>query len=240
MLEILPNYHPILVHFTVALFSVSTALFVVLKLGGRYLPDATRDAMGTVARWNLWLGIGATLFTVAAGFHAYSTVAHDAPSHAAMTDHRNWAIATLILFLILAGWSIVRKTSVRTPGTLFVVMMLITQLVLISTAWRGGELVYRFGLGVLSLPQAENGGHGHGGDENHTHAPASSPGDSKPPAAMAVFVINSESGESGQAGPTALTDQTHQHEGKHVKPAPPRSHSHSHDDDPAHEAEHGH
>lgn len=163
MIEILPNFHPALVHFVVALFSVSTLLFVTLALLGKYLPETLSKQWKTVAYWNLWLSIPASIFTVLAGFYAYNTVAHDVPSHAAMTEHRNWAIAVFILLLLAAGWSIVRALSNRPLGYFFVGFLLIIQAVLFSTAWHGGELVYRYGLGVLSLPQAEadNDEHGH-------------------------------------------------------------------------------
>lgn len=35
-----------------------------------------------------------TIGTVLAGWYAYNTVPHTALSHAAMTDHRNWALST--------------------------------------------------------------------------------------------------------------------------------------------------
>ena len=80
-IEIIPNWHPILVHFTVALLSISGLLY----LAGRALKNAN---LLLVARWNLWIGAIITIGTVLAGFYAYNTVAHDAPSHAAMTDHK--------------------------------------------------------------------------------------------------------------------------------------------------------
>ena len=170
MIEILPNFHPVLVHFTVALFSVATALFVLLALVGERLPENLRQQLSTVARWNLWFGAAASILTVLAGFHAYNTVAHDAPSHAAMTDHRNWAMGTIILFLLLAVCSIIRTRAARPFGAAFIVVLLVAQLVLLSTAWRGGELVYRYGLGVLSLPAVEVGEDGHEGGDDHGHA----------------------------------------------------------------------
>ncbi len=39
--------------------------------------------------------------------------------------------------------------------------MLIVQGLLLFTAWLGAELVYRYGLGVMSLPQSENEDHSH-------------------------------------------------------------------------------
>ncbi len=171
MPEIIPNFHPIFVHFTVALVSVSTGLFVVLLLFKGVLPENLQRQLGIVARWNLWIGAAITLVTVAAGFEAYNTVAHDGPSHAAMTEHRNWALAAASLILIAAIWSIVRARAGKKAGGMFITLVLITQLLLLTTAWHGGELVYRYGLGVMSLPQS--GGEGH----DHSHGAGGGHGD---------------------------------------------------------------
>src|SRR5690606_21189748 len=57
-----------------------------------------------VARVNLFVGVLLTLATVLAGFDAYNSVRHDGPSHAAMSDHRNWALGTATLWLLIALW----------------------------------------------------------------------------------------------------------------------------------------
>ncbi|VAW84403.1 hypothetical protein MNBD_GAMMA17-2107 [hydrothermal vent metagenome] len=114
-----------------------------------------------VARWALWFGAGITIITGFAGLYAYNTVAHDTPSHLAMTEHRNWAIAAMALFFALAAWSIVCTRKGKALGRVFVVCMVIAGGVLTSTAWHGGEVVYRYGLGVMSLPKAEGEGHSH-------------------------------------------------------------------------------
>jgi len=170
MPEIIPNLHPVFVHFTVALLSVSTGLFIALQLFGARLPESLRQQLRSVARWNLWLGAAITLITVAAGFYAYNTVAHDAPSHAAMTDHRNWALATAPLFIGIALWSMVCVWKKKMLGGRFVIALLVAQALLLSTAWRGGEVVYRYGLGVMSLPQSEGVGHAHAHGEGEGHA----------------------------------------------------------------------
>lgn len=174
VIEILPNFHPILVHFTIALFSLATVLLFILTLAGRRLPEKLRQQWEAVAYWNLWLGATATIFTVLAGFYAFNTVDHDAPSHAAMSDHRNWAIGFLILALVLAGWSLIRTRAGRPLGAAFIVVLLAGQSVLVSTGWHGGELVYRHGLGVLSLPAVETG-HVHDEGEEHGHSDTNAP-----------------------------------------------------------------
>ena len=162
MIEILPNWHPIFVHFTIALFSMSALFFCLAKFASRY---KISDQYLVVARWCLWMGAFITIGTVIAGFYAYYTVAHDTPSHLAMIDHRNWAIATFVVILVLALWSILDYRAKKNPNLLFIVSILFGLGLLMSTAWHGGELVYRHGIGVMSLPE----GHGVGHDHEHDH-----------------------------------------------------------------------
>ncbi|HEY0665781.1 MAG TPA: DUF2231 domain-containing protein [Gallionella sp.] len=168
MIEIIPNWHPIFVHFTVALLLVAAALhllsrFVIGGELGRQLP--------VVARWNLRIGTGLTAFTIAAGWYAYYTVAHDEPSHAAMTVHRNWAMLTFTFFLGIAGWEYYLSRRNLRIGWPFTALLAAGAILLLITAWHGGELVYRYGVGVMSLPQTgAEAGHGHASaHEPHPH-----------------------------------------------------------------------
>lgn len=171
MIEIIPNWHPLLVHFTVALF-VASWLFYVL---GSVAPQSRfADQWRTTARWSLWLGALLTIGTLLAGWDAYNTVTHDTPSHEAMTDHRNWALVTAGLFFVLALWVIARVRGGKNEGVSFLLALTVAVVLLAGTAWRGGELVYRHGLGVLSLPNT--GGHDHAehdhGYDGHADGPS--------------------------------------------------------------------
>jgi uncharacterized membrane protein len=180
MIEIIPNWHPIFVHFTVALLSVAVALHLVVRF---IRNEKLRSQWEIVAQWNLWLGALITLVTVVMGYVAYNTVAHDTPSHAAMTEHRNWALVTASLFVFLAAWSAIRARAGQGINTVILVGLLAGGGLLMSTAWHGGEAVYRFGLGVMSLPKtdthehsaaghADGGGHDEGGEagsDGHAH-----------------------------------------------------------------------
>ncbi len=163
-IEIIPNWHPIFVHFTVALLSIS-ALFY---LAGLVLKNPN---LLVVARWNLWIGASITVGTVLAGFYAYNTVAHDGPSHAAMTDHKNWALVTASTFGFLAIWAFFKHRGSKSVHPVFVILMLLASILLGVTGFKGGEVVYRYGLGVMSLPEVhEDGGHGshsHGEENEH-------------------------------------------------------------------------
>ncbi len=167
MPEIIPNFHPIFVHFTVALLSLSVGLHVATL----FIKSPLKEQWKTVANWSLWFGAGITIITALTGLDAYNTVAHDTPSHLAMTEHRNWAVVTVALFLALAAWSIIRIRKEKNLGIAFVACLVIAGGVLGSTAWHGGELVYRYGLGVMSLPQSEGDGHSHahGAGGGHAH-----------------------------------------------------------------------
>lgn len=157
MIEIIPNWHPLVVHFTIALWVMSFVFYLLATFSG---DSGQKQQWMTVARWNLWSGFAFTLLTLLAGWDAYNTVNHDTESHAAMTVHRNWALITTALYLLLTIWSYRNSRSSNSEGGLFIAIMLVATLLLSSTAWRGGELVYRHGMGVMSLP--DNGEHDHG------------------------------------------------------------------------------
>ncbi len=158
MIKVIPNWHPFFVHFTVALITVSALCFLV-----GYLLNSrkTGKELLIVARWCLWLGTLAAIATLSAGFIAYYTVAHDTPSHLAMTEHRNWAIATFVFIFLVAAWSVYLYFKKKAEGLYFVLAMFVVVILLMSTAWRGAEVVYRYGVGVMSLPKSTGDGHQH-------------------------------------------------------------------------------
>jgi uncharacterized membrane protein len=164
--EIIPNWHPIFVHFSIALLSVSSALLII----GKFAPQKYlwRNTVLTVSRWNLLIGAAISIATVLAGWYAYNTVNHDDHSHLAMTSHMKWALGTFSLFVVVATWSLtMRKKEV---GFLLMSFQLFATLMLLVTGFKGGELVYRHGLGVMSLPEAEAGeGHEHHHHDHDSH-----------------------------------------------------------------------
>ena len=167
-MEIIPNWHPVFVHFTVALLIVAAAIHLL----SHFLPKGElANQLTIVARWNLWFGMGFTLLTVAAGWYAFYTVDHDAPSHIAMTEHRNWAMATFALLLGITGWEYYLSRRGRGKGWLFTGLLVIAAGLLLTTAWHGSGLVYRYGLGVMSLPKPEGAGHAHEHGEGHGNMP---------------------------------------------------------------------
>lgn len=164
-----PNLHPIFVHFVVGLLFTSA---LALAASSFTPADARwRSTLQAAGDWMLALGILAALGAVIAGFEAYYSVAHDGPSHAAMTTHRNWALPTTAVFAGLGVWRWLKRSE--QPGTLFALAGFAGAALLTVTAWWGGSLVFQHGLGVESLPAVTGDGHDHDhGDGGHAHEAA--------------------------------------------------------------------
>jgi uncharacterized membrane protein len=168
MIEIIPNWHPILVHFTIALLTIATLLFLFSAIFGR---GRALPGLEATANWNLWLGAALTALTIAAGLQAAGSVAHDDAAHLAMENHKLWALGTGGLFIVLALWNAVRVRREQRAGLAFVALLLVAVAGLAGTGLRGADLVFRHGLGVMSLPDVagDSGGHEHEDGAEHSH-----------------------------------------------------------------------
>ena len=155
VIEIIPNWHPIFVHFTFALFTTSFGFYgltyIISRLNITF--KSLVNEFEIVARWCLWAGALLTIITVFVGLYAFNTVTHDEISHGAMREHRNWALPTAAMILLAAAWSWWQyMKQKKEPTLMFLIVLVLVQLSLLSTAWHGSELVYRYGLGGVSLP----------------------------------------------------------------------------------------
>ncbi len=234
MIEIIPNWHPIFVHFSVGLLLIAALFHIVVML--------TRDgdlkqAFSQVASWNLWVGTAISLVTVIAGWFAYNSVNHDTPSHLAMIEHRNLALVTFAVYLAVGLWSAMaakKHAPIKWP---LVIAVCVAGGLLVSTAWHGGELVYRHGLGVMSLPNPDAHAHGEGAGHNHDHdsaSPSQSSGHahddghehSHAPEATATPQL----GDAEESSPMQAESASHSRDDGHT-------HSHDHDDMAAPEGE---
>jgi uncharacterized membrane protein len=105
-------------------------------------------------RWLLILGTLAVLSTLLSGLYAYHTVEHDVVSHQAMDSHRLWASSTAVSFLLATIFAYYQLRS-RISGLL----IMLSVCLMVVTAYKGGELVYRYGLGVMALPDTKEPHH---------------------------------------------------------------------------------
>lgn len=166
MIEIIPNWHPVFVHFPIA-FATATVFFFV---AGKLFPDKTWAAQCLlIGRWMLWAAAIFACIAAVFGWFAYNSVAHDEAGHLAMTMHRNWALSALGALVLLAALEVRSRRTAAMPSYGFLVLLVAAWLLVVSAAWHGGEVVYRHGLGVMSLPEAEESGHTHEHGAGHDH-----------------------------------------------------------------------
>jgi len=198
MLEVIPNWHPLFVHFPIALLSMSTFFFVAIKIMSEHPVHAQ---LHILAYWNLWIGTGFAVVAAVAGWFAYNSVAHDTPSHVAMTDHRNWALATLFVFSVVSFWSVKQYKNLKNASATFTVVMILAASMLASTGWRGSEAVYRYGLGVMSLPKIDG--------EGHAHEHADGEGHSSTMTDMKTNIVNENHQSSGDSHNSNLSPDKH-------------------------------
>ena len=172
-----PNIHPIIVHFGYAL--IVTALVAHL-LGSWKASLALGQNLKVAGDWMLAFGVFAIVATAASGLWAYYTVAHDGPSHAAMTLHRNWALPTAAAVIALGVWRFTQR--IVQPGSAYLVASALVVSALSVTAWLGGDLVYGHGIGVAQLPAVSGDGHDHdhGNAGQHAHAEPAPLSDASP------------------------------------------------------------
>lgn len=158
MIEIIPNLHPALVHFPIAF---TTAALAFTGIGSIFKNWPYAEQCLITGRWMLWGAALFALITAMFGWIAFNSVEHDEVSHVAMILHRNWALGTLTALLMLTAWDAWRGPSAAAPSYGFLVALVGAWLLVTSTAWHGAELVYRHGIGVMALPNAEGPGHPH-------------------------------------------------------------------------------
>ncbi len=145
-------WHPILVHFSVALLSLATVFYLLSAL----FPNAVLVSQWrTVAEWNLWVGTGLTLLTILFGWLAFNTVSHDDAAHEPMKLHALLGLVTASGFGLLTLWSFAERKIGKHPSAGFAAMIAICFGFLVVTGLRGGELVYHYGLAISSPTPAK-------------------------------------------------------------------------------------
>ncbi len=169
--QVIPNFHPIVVHFPIALTIVAFLLSILAYARSGH-PISTQ--LAAAGHFTLWLAAIGAAIAVLFGWFAFNSVNHDDAGHAAMLLHRGWAIPTAIGLILLASWDVwkYRVNELISVPMLFVLFLLSQSIAI--TGWLGGEVVYRHGIGVLSLPANEGASHSqhheHGGTEATAHS----------------------------------------------------------------------
>jgi uncharacterized membrane protein len=165
MIEIVPNWHPIWVHFVIGLLIGGTLFYTLAWIGrGR----ARSGSLLAAARWSVSAGFACALLALFTGFLAAGSVPHDDAAHANMLTHRNWALTSALIFsaACAALWIEWRKAA-ASASTMVLALLLAGSAALAVTGFEGGQNVYEHGLGVRRLPDI--GSHDHGAPEHGHH-----------------------------------------------------------------------
>jgi uncharacterized membrane protein len=141
----LPEWHPMAVHFPLAL--TVTAVLALSAARSKRLErhGATLALVGT---WNLCLGAVGVLFAVGTGLAAVVSLELGPAARAAVAVHVKWAIFTSAALLLLAVWRAAGTDPRSRPSGFFLLLLWAVTAALVITGYRGGENVYRFGVGV--------------------------------------------------------------------------------------------
>ncbi len=137
------NFHPLFVHFPIALI-LSALLLDLLGL------ICHRPGLHRVALWNLSLGTLGAGAAVLTGLQAEEMAKHSFEIWKVLELHERLGIATLILGVIVVGGRWWMRNQLSTPARLLMTLGTLTMACTVGTgAYLGGRLVYEFGVGGI-------------------------------------------------------------------------------------------
>lgn len=167
----MPNIHPMVVHFPIALLSSFLFLEVLFTLTGS-------ERVGSASSAALYLGTLGAAGAVAAGILAGRTVEHGEEVHAIMSRHMYLGIAVLIIALVLSVWRLtsLRRFNLKTRLA-YIGAAVVMNVVMAFGADHGGLMVYKHGVGVeAARGAAGTGGHPPSGHVHDSTGPTTMPG----------------------------------------------------------------
>ena len=152
----IPNVHPIVVHFPIALLLTSGALLVLGIL-------TKKEFFVNCGTCNLVLGAFSTIFAVLTGLLAASSVSHPEGVHSTMMWHRNIMISVLTVSLVLAFWVYKNREQIFLLRVKLITGLVVMLSLLIVGSDLGGQMVFKHGVGTVLLHDKEKShSHEHG------------------------------------------------------------------------------
>ena len=143
----LPPIHPAIVHFPVALITVS----VIAEFIGYFWKS---EAARTVAWWTLVGAIIGVAVTVPAGYADMWRASLAPETHKLVDLHMRtgWIVATG--FIVLGAWRwFIRSQAESTPGGGYLTAAVLVFALTMFQGWYGGEMAYAHGAGVAAAGQ---------------------------------------------------------------------------------------
>jgi len=138
-------WHPMLVHFPLALVLTGAAALGL----ARVLPaERAGRTLAIVGTWNLCLGAVTIVFALGSGLAAVIGLAVGDAARHAVGIHVKWAVAASFGVILLAVWRGAGNSPEQRPSAVFLALLAIVTVLLIMTGYRGGQNVYRWGVGI--------------------------------------------------------------------------------------------
>jgi uncharacterized membrane protein len=153
----MPGWHPLVVHFPLALILIATPLLLAARL---LRTDAAASTVAIVGTWNLCLGALAALFALATGLGAVLDLDVNAAARQAISLHMKWAMFSTLAIVLLATWRGAGASAGSRPSWVFIILLLAATAALVVTGYRGGQNVYEFGVGVKRIAVRSEAPHG--------------------------------------------------------------------------------
>ncbi|RKN48699.1 DUF2231 domain-containing protein [Micromonospora endolithica] len=131
--------HPMLVMFPVGLLVTAVFFDLVDTVGGP-------DFLGEVAYWNITVGLVVGLLAAIAG--TFDLLAIPAGTRAKRVALTHAAANVAVILLFAAVWVVRLNADSRAAGGALIAIEVVALAILGVSAWLGGELVDRLGVGV--------------------------------------------------------------------------------------------
>jgi uncharacterized membrane protein len=135
------NLHPLFVHFPVALLPVALILEVAALL-------LKKREISRAGWWNQILGTIALAAAVTSGLFAEGTVHPSDAAREIFETHEQAAFLASALFGGLLFWRSGSRGNIPNPRYVFLLVFAVGVGLVLGGAWFGGELVFKFGIGV--------------------------------------------------------------------------------------------
>ena len=139
--------HPILVHFTIALFSLSVLLDILGKI-------TKKEGFHSAAWYNLLFSSLSVIATVIFGSIAENRAPHTDAGHKLIEVHETIGFIVMGVIIILTIWRLILKGKLPLKGLVMYFIIAISGVGLMFVGgYYGGEMVYTYGYGVKAAIQ---------------------------------------------------------------------------------------
>ena len=145
--EHLQNFHPLVVHFPLAMLPAAASFYVLARL-------TRRETFAWTALWLLVLGTGSAAVAVLAGLRADEGVMVDPTVRERLLEpHESWMLGTLGLSAALSVWAVMARPLPTRGRGLFLLLLLVLLAIMAHGADYGGRLVYDYNAGGSACGQ---------------------------------------------------------------------------------------